>query len=63
MKELGIPASATELSGAADSFRFLSAPENVLVFTLDRAGRCDFVSPSWLTLRDVGVPTKWAVAG
>ena len=49
MKELGIPASATELSGAADSFRFLSAPENVLVFTLDRAGRCDFVSPSWLT--------------
>ena len=49
MKEFGIPATAPELSGATDSFRFLSAPENVLVFTLDRSGRCDFVSPSWVS--------------
>jgi len=50
MKESGSASSSPDLSGAAETFRFLAAPEHVLVFTLDRAGRCDFVSPSWLGL-------------
>ena len=48
MKESGAAVSSPDLSGAAENFRFLAAPEHVLVFMLDRSGRCDFVSPSWL---------------
>lgn len=47
MNESGAVSSSPDLSGAAERFRFLAAPEHVLVFMLDASGQCDFVSPSW----------------
>lgn len=36
-----------EVDAVEESFRYLADPAQMLVFSLDAAGACDFVSPSW----------------